>query len=324
MDRVRIERRSSVGWPSPAVTIGNFDGVHVGHRALVAAAVEQARARDGTAVVLTFDPHPARVLRRDRAPAALTTLAQKEELLAALGVDRLAVLPFDAALAALDPEAFAREVLAEALGARHVVVGESFRFGHRRAGDAGTLVALGARLGFEVQAKAPVLALGEPVSSSRVREALGRGDVRAARAMLGRPYFVDAVVVRGAGRGRTIGVPTANLEGDNEVLPQRGVYAARCRVPGGRWSGAVVNVGYRPTFDNGPLTVEAHLLDFDGDLYGARVRLEFHERVRGEQRFGGADALVARIREDVAVARALLSSPGDDEVIVRSGDREPR
>jgi riboflavin kinase / FMN adenylyltransferase len=314
MDRVRIERLSPLGWPSPAVTIGNFDGVHLGHQALVAAAVERARAGGGVVVVLTFDPHPARVVSPDRAPAALSTPAQKEELLAGLGVDRLAVLPFDARVAGLDPEAFARQVLVGTLGARHVVVGETFRFGRRRAGDARGLAVLGERLGFDVRAIPPVVAEGEPISSSRVRDALARGDVRSARVLLGRPYFVDAVVVRGDGRGRAIGVPTANLEPENEVLPAPGVYAARCLVPGRRWSGAAVNLGHRPTFGGGPTTLEAHLLDFEGDIYGVRVRLEFLGRVRGEQRFEGAEALVARIRQDVAEARALLSAGGGEKV----------
>jgi riboflavin kinase/FMN adenylyltransferase len=157
-----------------------------------------------------------------------------------------------------------------------------------------------------------VLAEGSPVSSSRVRDELARGDVRTARALLGRPYFVDAPVVRGDGRGRTIGVPTANLEPENEILPARGVYAARCRVSAAAWLPAVVNLGHRPTFGGEHATVEAHLIDFEGDLYGARVRLEFHERLRGEQRFDGPQALVARIREDVAQARALLSGPGGE------------
>ena len=312
MDRVRIERLSPLGWPSPAVTIGNFDGVHRGHQALVSAAVARARETGGVSVVLTFDPHPARVLGPGRAPAALTTLAQKEELLARLGVDRLAVLPFDAEVARLPPDAFAREVLHGTLGARHVVVGESFRFGHRREGDAGALAALGEGLGFSVRALPPVLEEGSPVSSSRVRDQLARGDVRAARALLGRAYFVDAPVVRGDGRGRTIGVPTANLAPENEILPARGVYAGRCRVPGGAWHPSVVNLGHRPTFGGGHDSVEAHLIDFEGDLYGARVRLEFRERLRGEQRFEGKDALVARIREDVAQARALFSGPGGE------------
>ena len=314
MDRVRIQRLSFLGWPGPAVTVGNFDGVHVGHQALIAAAAGEARAAGGVSVVLTFDPHPARVVRPGPAPAALTTLAQKEELLAGLGVDRLAVLGFDASVAGLAPEAFAREVLSGSLGARHVVIGESFRFGRGREGDARGLAEIGTRLGFEVHAIPPVRVNGEPVSSSRVRDALARGDVRGARSLLGRPYFVDAAVVRGDGRGRTLGVPTANLDPENEVMPARGVYAARCRVPGGRWAGAVVNLGHRPTFGGGPVTVEAHLLDFEGDLYGARVRLEFHERVRGEERFDGAEALVARIRRDVVEARALLSAPGDERL----------
>jgi riboflavin kinase / FMN adenylyltransferase len=312
MDRVRIERLAPLGWPSPAVTIGNFDGVHRGHQALVSAVVARARETGGVSVVLTFDPHPARVLGRGGAPAALTTLDQKEELLALLGVDRLAVLPFDAALAALSPGAFAREVLQGALGARHVVVGESFRFGHGRAGDAAVLAALGAEIGFSVRALPPVLGEGSPVSSSRVRRVLALGDVRTARALLGRPYFVDGPVGRGDGRGRTIGVPTANLAPENEILPAQGVYAARCRVPDGSFRPAVVNLGHRPTFGGEHATVEAHLMDFDGDLYGARVRLEFHERLRGEQRFDGVPALVARIREDIERARALLSASGGE------------
>ena len=314
MDRVRVERRLRHAGEPAAVTVGNFDGVHRGHQTLVARAVARAREAGERAVVLTFEPHPARVLDPAGAPAALSTPAQKEELLAGLGVDRLAVLPFDAAVAALSPEAFAREVLAEALGARHVVVGESFRFGHRRGGDARRLAALGEELGFSVSAVPAVLERGGPVSSSRVREELARGDVAAARALLGRPYFVDARVARGDGRGRTIGVPTANLEPENEVRPARGVYAGRCRIPGGATRVAVVNLGERPTFGGGRATVEAHLLDFDGDLYGERVRLEFHARLRDEERFAGALALVARIREDVARARALVPGPDGDAV----------
>lgn len=314
MERLRIGTLSPLGWPPSAVAVGNFDGVHRGHQALVKAAVARARATGGPSVVLTFDPHPARVLRPGRAPAALTTLDQKEELLAGLGVDRLAVLPFDASLAALTPEAFARAVLRDTLGARDVVVGESFRFGHRREGDTRTLVELGARLGFEVHAVPAVLEGGRPVSSSRVRLELSHGRVGAAAALLGRPYFVDAGVVRGDGRGRTIGVPTANLAPDNEILPAPGVYAGYCRVPRDESWPAVINLGHRPTFGGGDLALEAHLLGFTGDLYGARVRLSFLERLRDEQRFPSQEALVARIGEDVERARALLSGRGGDGV----------
>jgi riboflavin kinase / FMN adenylyltransferase len=308
MERVRIGTLAPLGWPPPAVTVGNFDGVHRGHQALVSAAVARAQAAGGLSVVLTFDPHPARVLRPAHAPAALTTLAQKEELLAGLGVDRLAVLPFDAQLARLSPEEFARAVLRDTLGARAVVVGESFRFGHRREGDAQALVELGGRLGFDVHALPAVLEGGRPVSSSRIRSELAHGHVAAADALLGRPYFVDAAVVRGVGRGRTIGVPTANLAPENEILPAPGVYAGHCRLGGGDSWPAVANLGRRPTFGGGDLFLEAHLLGFEGDLYGTRVRLSFQERLRDEERFPSKEALVARIRDDIARARELLSA----------------
>jgi riboflavin kinase/FMN adenylyltransferase len=311
------ERLGSGGAPHPgpaSVAVGNFDGVHRGHQALVAAAVSRSRATGGSAVVLTFDPHPARVLRPQAAPAALTTLAQKEELVAALGIDRLVVVPFDARLAALSAEVFAREVLQQALGARHVVVGESFRFGRGREGDPRRLEALGASLGFAVEVVPPLVEGGLPISSSRVREALERGDVGEARKLLGRDYFVDGEVVRGDGRGRTIGVPTANLAPEEQILPTHGVYAARCRPGAGAWHAAAVNVGERPTFGGGRVRLEAHLVDFEGDLYGARLRVAFHERLRGEQRFESTDALVAQIRRDIEAARARLPPPGGGAV----------
>jgi riboflavin kinase/FMN adenylyltransferase len=314
MERERLGSGGAPRATAASVAVGNFDGVHRGHQALVAAAVARSREGGGPAVVLTFDPHPARVLRPQAAPAALTTLAQKEELVAALGIDRLVVVPFDARLAALSPEAFAREVLQQALGARHVVVGESFRFGKGREGDPRRLEALGAGLGFAVEVVPPVLEGGRPISSSRVREALARGDVAEARRLLGRDYFVDGEVVRGDGRGRSIGVPTANLAPERQILPANGVYAARCRPGELGWHTAAVNVGERPTFGGGRVRLEAHLLDFDGDLYGSRLRVAFHERLRGEQRFEGKDALVAQIRKDIDAARARLPRPGGGAV----------
>ena len=310
MRLVRLGPEGPLGLREPAVTVGNFDGVHRGHQALVERVVARARRSGGTAVVLTFDPHPARVLAPDRAPGALTTPDQKQELLASLGADLVVVLPFSPAVAAQSPEQFVSRVLVASLGARQVVVGESFRFGRGQSGDAARLVALGAAGGFGVEAVPPVLDGGQPVSSSRVREALAGGDVATAQRLLGRAFFVDAGVVRGDGRGRTIGVPTANLESTNEVLPARGVYAARCRVPDGSWRMAVVNRGRRPTFGGEAETVEAHLLDFDSDLYAGTVRLAFAARLREERRFAGVQELVAQIRDDVSRARALLSSAG--------------
>jgi riboflavin kinase/FMN adenylyltransferase len=311
MERVRVENGARLALPAPCVTIGNFDGVHRGHQALVAAAVGRARGERGTAVVLTFDPHPARVLAPQRELAALTTPAQKAEILGALGVDVVAVLPFTAEQARRSPADFAREVLAGAIGARHVVVGRSFRFGHRQEGDAATLARLGEGLGFAVEALPAVLDGGRPVSSSRIRDALAAGDVARAAGLLGRPYFVDATVVEGDRRGRTIGFPTANLEPEGGILPARGVYAGRCRLPDGGARTAVVNVGQRPTFGGGSVRIEAHLLDFDGDLYGRHLRLSFTFRLRDERRFEGAAALVAQIREDAARARDLVRPAPD-------------
>jgi riboflavin kinase/FMN adenylyltransferase len=307
MERVRLERLAGRGWSSPAVTIGNFDGVHRGHRALAAAAKRWARAHGGRAVVLTFDPHPARVLAPERAPRLLTTAKQKAELLEALGIDILAVLPFTPELQHLEADEFARRVLAGALGARQVAIGEGFRFGHDRRGDVAMLRRLGVELGFGVEDVAPVLHDGRPISSSRAREALLRGAVEEARDLLGRRYFVDGLVVDGERRGRTLGFPTANLDPENEILPGAGVFVARCRLARGEWRWAVVNVGRRPTFGGGEVSVEAHLLGFDGDLYGSPLRIAFHARLRGEQRFEGPEALVAQIRKDVSRARALVA-----------------
>ena len=313
MQRLRLETLQPLGWPEPAVTVGNFDGVHRGHQSLVAVAVDEARARGGCSVALTFDPHPSRVLSPDRAPASLMTVDQKAEALSGLALDRLAVLPFTFGLSRETAADFARRVLAEALGARVVVVGEGFRFGRGREGDLALLARLGLDLGFEVRGSPPVMHEGAPISSTRIREALARGAVAAARAMLGRPFFVDGPVVRGAGRGRGLGLPTANVAVVNETLPARGVYAGWCRVLGPpaapgteRAQAAVVNIGHRPTFGGGGLAVEAHLLDFGGDLYGRTLRVLFAERLREERAFDGAEALVRQVRDDIARAREML------------------
>jgi riboflavin kinase/FMN adenylyltransferase len=306
---VRLERPSRFNWPWPAVTVGNFDGVHRAHQVLVEAAREKAARRGGTAVALTFDPHPARVVDPARAPRALMTMEQKAEVMAALGVDVLAVLPFGAERAAQGAEDFARAVLSEQLGARAVVVGTSFRFGRGRGGDAALLSREGAALGFEVVAVPPVAHGGAPISSTRIRQALAAGRVEEANALLGRVFFVDGRVVRGEGRGRRLGFPTANLDVVNEMLPARGVYAAWCRLldpsAGDRWP-AVVNLGRRPTFGGGDTTVEAHLLDQDRNLYGERLRVEFAARLRDEQPFPGPQALIEQIGRDIGRARPLL------------------
>ena len=270
--------------PPAVVTIGNFDGVHRGHQALVKAARDRAALRHEACLALTFDPHPAAVLNPERPPRCLMTASQKAELLCALGI-----------------------------GARAVVVGEGFRFGKSRAGDVAKLEGLGRDLGFDVVAVPAVLQDGGRVSSTRVRESLTAGDVTAAAALLGRPYFVEGKVVRGDGRGRTIGIPTANLAVENEVLPKEGVYAARVARPAaGPPGAAVVNLGRRPTFGGGgPTTTEAHLLDFNDDLYDQRLRVSFVARLRDERAFSGPEALRAQIQEDVRGARIVLAQGGD-------------
>jgi len=260
-------------------------------------------------VVLTFEPHPSRVLSPDRAPSTLMTAEQKTEALSRLGVGLVIVVPFTAELAALSPPRFAETVLVGGLGVSCVVVGEHFRFGRRRAGDLAQLRALGAELGFEVRGVPPILHEGLPISSTRIREAVARGDVGNARELLGRPYCVDGRVGRGVGRGRTLGVPTANLEPENELLPRRGVYAGWCRTSAGAWP-AVVNVGHRPTFGGGELVVEAHLIGFSADIYESRLRVEFLERLRDEQAFPDAEALRAQIHDDVERASRLVGSEG--------------
>jgi len=310
MEVVHLDEASAFRWPRASVAVGNFDGVHRGHQALVASAAAAARAGKGTSVVLTFDPHPARVIAPDAAPSALMTLDQKARTLAALGVQVLAVLPFTSEVAARTAEEFAVRVLHGALGAQAVVVGDNFRFGRRRAGDVAMLRQLGREHGFGVVEVAPVVVDGERVSSSRIRDALVRGDAAQAAALLGRPHCVEGRIVPGEGRGRTIGIPTANLDAGEAMLPGLGVYAAWCWPEGApAAAAAAVNVGRRPTFGAGEVSVEAHLLDFEGDLYGRTMSLSFVTRLRGERKFAGADALVAQIRDDILAARNALERP---------------
>lgn len=296
---------------NPAIAIGNFDGVHRGHQRLIARTVAAAQRLGGDAVVMTFDPHPAQVLAPDRAPPMLTTRARKLELFADMGISACIVEPFTLELSRLEPAQFLRTILVDVVGARHVVVGYDFVFGHGRSGNTDTLRAFAEQHGFEVEIIEPVT-VGEVVaSSSRIRSLLGEGQVRDAAVLLGRDYDVDGTVVHGDGRGASIGVPTANIGGIESMLPAPGVYAVKLQVLDGTGSPArpgVANLGQKPTFGARPdLTLEVHMLDFTGDLYDQNVRVSFIERLRGEQRFAGVDALVAQIHADIARARALFS-----------------
>jgi riboflavin kinase/FMN adenylyltransferase len=310
VELVRLDSLSSPGPVASAATVGNFDGVHRGHQALVGEMVRWARSAPGDAVVLTFDPHPARVLSPHQAKRALMTLEQKAEALAALGVDRLVALTFTEEVARMSAEEFARLVLCESLAAPRVVVGQDFRFGRGRAGDVAALQGLGEALGFAVKAVGPVLEAGVPISSSRIRDVLAAGEVAEAGRLLGRPFFVDGSVVRGDGRGRGLGFPTANVAVLNETLPGRGVYACRMRLgPGEAPRPSVANLGQRPTFGGGQTVLEVHVLDFSGDLYGREVRVAFVERLRPEHAFASKEDLLAQIEADAREARRILVMP---------------
>jgi len=309
------ERAEHADGRGTVVVIGNFDGVHRGHRAVLTEAVGEARARGLHACVLTFDPHPAGVLGRT-APPMLTTLDRRAELMGALGVELVYVRRFDLAFAASSPERFARELLAGGLMARVVVVGQNFRFGAKRSGDLATLQALGAQLGFEARAHAMACDAEGPFSSTRVRDAVRAGDLGVAEAVLGRPHALSGVVARGRQLGRTLGFPTANLGSVPELLPPDGVYVVEVEevsVAGPR-RGGVMNVGLRPTVARGDApgtparTIEAHVFDFDGDLYGKHLRVHLVGHLRAEQRFDGVEALRAQITADAAAARELLAA----------------
>ncbi len=298
-----------LGWSTPgpsAISIGVFDGVHRGHRTVIERLLRRAERDNLVPTVLTFHPHPLAVVAPERAPRLLTTVEQRIELLGGLGVEVVGVLPFDR-IRNTEPEIFARGVLAERLEARLVAVGTDFRFGHDRAGDVDTLRRVGEECGYEVATVELLNEDDQPISSTRIRRLVAEGRVGEAADILGRPHEVRGRVVAGDGRGRTIGVPTANLEVDPDVaLPGDGVYAAWAVVAGSVHP-AVVNIGTRPTFDGEARIAEAHLLDFDGDLYGHPLALRFVSRLRGERRFDSVDELVAQIRADVNTAREVLS-----------------
>ena len=297
------------------LTVGNFDGFHVGHQRIVATVTARARACDGQAAVYTFEPHPRKVLQPEHAPRLLTTLEQKLELFEAAGVDVAIVEPFDREFARLPAERFVHEVLHERIDPIEVYVGYDFRYGRDREGSMRTLTELGPHLGFSVTI-VPEVKLGRrDVNSTRIRELLEQASVEEAGLLLGRPYRIRGRVVPGDRRGRTLGFPTLNLDAENEVLPQTGVYAGHVRFldegsPAAQSVfGAVTNVGRRPTFGGSPrVLTEAHLLDFAAEAYGRRIEVTFEHHLRAEQRFPDVDALRAQIAADAELARKKLAS----------------
>ena len=293
-------------WRSPVLALGNFDGLHRGHIKIVDRVHRSAGERGATAVALTFDPHPTQVTRPDKAPPLLMTAAQKLEAFEQAGMQGAAVVSFTPEFSKWDPETFVRRVLVEWLGVSEVWVGANFLFGHDRAGNFSVLRQLGSHLGFRAEKIDPVRYKDFVVSSTRIRRLVAEGRVDEAAVLLGRHHFIDGTVVHGDGRGRQIGVPTANLDTENLVVPPHGVYASIVR-DGRLLRPSVTNIGTRPTFGNDlGVSIETHLLAGGRDLYGARVRLYFVQRVRDERRFESVDALKAQIADDCRLAGALF------------------
>ena len=290
------------------VALGNFDGFHLGHQAVVGRAVERARAAGKPAIVATFDPHPMRYFRPDSPWFRLTSLDQRQRLFAEAGVDAMYVFDFDAELAALSAEGFVTERLVGDLGVAGVATGEDFTFGKGRSGDIPQLRALGEGNGFSVDTIAPVQLDGATVSSTRIREALRHGDPREAARLLTRPYAIEGVVQHGDKVGRTLGFPTANIDMANYLRPRFGIYAVRGGLADGTVLKGAANLGIRPSFDPPKELLEPYFFDFSGDLYGQTIAVELIEFVRPEAKFDDLDALKRQIDVDVLAARRLLSA----------------
>ena len=293
-------------WTQPVLALGNFDGLHRGHRKILERLRRTAGERGATSVVMTFDPHPPRVVRPDKAPHLLMTKAQKLEAIADAGIQGAAIVRFTQELSQWDPETFVRHVLVEWLHVNEVWVGANFLFGHDRSGNFSMLRTLGARYGFRAEKIDPVRYKEFVVSSTRIRRLVGEGRIDEAGALLGRQYFIDGTVVRGDQRGRTIGFPTANLCTENELVPPHGVYATTARV-GEIVYPSVTNIGTRPTVDqSGRMVIETHVFGLNRDVYGTSLRIGFVQRLRDERAFESLDQLRAQIEADCDRARVLF------------------
>jgi len=291
------------------LTVGTFDGVHRGHVAVLDELAAEGRRRGLPTVLVTFDPHPLRIVRPETAPRLLTTPAEKVEILAQSELDYLAFFRFTPALAAYSPRRFVEEILLRQMAMRHFVIGYDHGFGRGRSGDVDTLRDIGREAGFGVDVVPPVAGPAGPISSSRIRRSLEEGDVAAAAASLGRPYSLAGTVVRGEGAGRRLGFPTANLQLDSpdKLLPHEGIYAVRAALHD-RYGDGVLHLGPRPTFPGLGPSIELHLFDFDGDLYGSRIRVDLFSRIRGIARFDSPRSLIEAMERDCLAARAALAA----------------
>ena len=288
------------------VTLGNFDGIHLGHQALIRSSVEEGRRSGGPSVVLTFEPHPLKILAPSRAPKLILAHKDKMRLFQSFGVDIVVIQNFDTSFANLQAEDFVRRFLVERLKIKKIWVGRDLRFGKGRKGTVDDLIRWGAVFGFGVGTVEPIVVEGNRVSSSRIRQLVEEGRVEEVLPLLGRHHFISGRVVSGHRRGRELGFPTANISSRNEVLPLDGIYATLLQL-GDQQLISVSNIGVNPTFGEGPRTIESFILDFDGDIYGESVKLSFVKRIRGERKFDSVDQLVAQMRCDVTAAESIFN-----------------
>ena len=310
MQRLSLDEPIPEAYRGAVLALGNFDGFHLGHQAVVSRAVQRGAHERRPVIVATFDPHPVRHFKPDVPPFRLTSLDQRQRLFAGAGADAMLVFRFDAALAATSAKEFVSALLADRIGAAAVVTGDDFGFGKGRAGNVAVLADLGKRHGIAAEAVAPVLLNGERVSSGRVREALQAGDPGTATRFLTRPFAVEGVVEPGDKRGRTLGYPTANMQLGTYLRPSYGIYAVRIRIGEGEADHpGVASLGVRPTFEPPVELLEAHAFDIDEDLYGRMIEVDLVEYIRPEKKFDGLDELAAAMRSDEAEARRLLSVP---------------
>jgi riboflavin kinase/FMN adenylyltransferase len=301
---IRDLRQLPASWRGGALAIGNYDGVHLGHARIVKRLLELARHVGGPALVFTFDPPPARLLRPDHAPDLLTWTERKVELLGELGVDAVVAYPTDEALLHLSAREFFDRIVRQQFGARALVEGQNFFFGRKREGNVELLRTFCGEAGVTLDVVEPVRFEGQIISSSRIRSLLAEGNVGDARRMLTRPYRMRGLVVHGAGRGAKLGYPTANLERIDTLIPAEGIYAGRAAAEGKLWP-AAISIGSNPTFNDGRLKIEIHLLDYHGDLYDKTLEVEFLSRLRDVVRFNGVETLLAQMNRDMAATRAM-------------------
>jgi riboflavin kinase/FMN adenylyltransferase len=293
-------------FPRSVITLGNFDGLHLGHQELIRKVIRRAKETGSRSIVVTFRPHPLKILAPEKCPPLISIYEEKIKLFEKLGIDILVKIPFTLEFAKMSPGDFVKGILCDMLGAKELFVGFNYRFGRGREGNIATLKALGERLGFTVREVEQVSLNGEVISSTKIRHLLRDGEVEHAARLLGRTYTITGIVVKGDGRGKSLGFPTANIAPKHSIIPAHGVYAVRLFVRD-RFYDGIANIGMRPTFDKNVLTIEVHVFDFDEDIYGEDISLYFIGKIRDEKKFGSADELIRQIRRDVGIARDLLS-----------------